>query len=101
MAMRTLARRRRWRILSLAPFYMRMYIMRVIAVGMRGDLGGGEIGNLARFVGNLPKIPARDHDLQQLPIARGEGSLVLHPRPSTAICGPTLPPLYLVLTRAL
>ena len=58
VAMRTLARRRRWRILSLAPFYMRMYIMRVIAVGMRGDLGGGEIGNLARFVGNLPKIPA-------------------------------------------
>ena len=63
---------------------MRMYITEVIAVGMRSVPGGR---NLARFVSNLSKIPTRDHNLQQLPIAREEGSLVLHSRPSTAICG--------------
>ena len=46
---------RRRRTLSRVPFYMRMYIMRVIAVGMRGDLSGGEIRNLARFLRDLPQ----------------------------------------------
>ena len=73
---------------------MRMYITEVVAVGMRSVPGGR---NLARFVSNLSKIPTRDHNLQQLPIAREEGSLVLHSRPSTAICGPTHPPVAAVL----